>query len=59
MQRLNADIAKILKMPDVVARLEELGIDPAAGPPEQLGEYQKSEIAKWAKVVKTANIKPD
>ena len=58
-QRLNADIAKILKMPDVVARLEELGIDPAAGPPEQLGEDQKSEIAKWAKVVKAANIKPD
>ena len=58
-QRLNAEIAKVLKTPAVQARLDELGIDPAAGPPEQLGDYQKSEIAKWAKVVKAANIKPD
>jgi len=58
-QRLNAEIAKAIKAPDVAARLEELGIDPDAGPPEKLGEYQKAEIAKWAKVVKAANIKPD
>jgi tripartite-type tricarboxylate transporter receptor subunit TctC len=58
-QRLNAEIAKAINMPDVQARLADLGIDPAAGPPEQLGDYQKSEIAKWAKVVKAANIKPD
>jgi tripartite-type tricarboxylate transporter receptor subunit TctC len=58
-QRLNAEIAKALKTPDVVARLEELGIDPSAGSPEQLGDYQRAEIAKWAQVVRTANIKPD
>jgi tripartite-type tricarboxylate transporter receptor subunit TctC len=58
-QRLNAEIAKALKMPDVVARLDELGMNPSAGTPEQLGDYQKAEVAKWAKVVKAANIKPD
>ena len=56
-QKLNADIAKVLRMPDVQAKLDELGVDPAAGPPEQLAEFQKAEIAKWAKVVKAANIK--
>lgn len=58
-QRLNADIAKVLKMPDVAARLDDLGIEASAGTPEQLGDYQKAEVAKWAKVVKAANIKPD
>src|SRR5262252_2428109 len=56
-QRLNTEIAKVIKMPDVQAKLDELGVDPAAGPPEQLAEFQKAEIAKWAKVVKAANVK--
>ena len=56
-QRLNGEIAKVIKMPDVHVKLDELGVDPAAGPPEQLAEFQKAEIAKWAKVVKAANVK--
>jgi tripartite-type tricarboxylate transporter receptor subunit TctC len=56
-QRLNTEIAKVLKTPDVQVRLDELGVDPAAGPPEQLAEFQKAEIAKWSKVVKAANVK--
>jgi tripartite-type tricarboxylate transporter receptor subunit TctC len=56
-QRLNAEIARVLKLPDVQQRLQELGVDPAAGPPEQLADFQKAEIAKWAKVVKAAGIK--
>ena len=58
-QRLNTEIAKVLKTPDVQARLDELGVDPAAGPPEQLADFQKAEIEKWAKVVKAANVKVD
>jgi len=56
-QRLNTEIAKVLKMPDVKAKLDGLGVDPAAGPPQELADFQKAEIAKWAKVVKAANIK--
>jgi tripartite-type tricarboxylate transporter receptor subunit TctC len=56
-QRLNTEIAKVLKMPDVSAKLDELGVIPAAGPPEQLAEFQKAEIAKWSKVAKAANVK--
>ena len=56
-QRLNTEIARIMKTPDVQARLAEMGVEVAGGPPEQLGEFQKAEIAKWAKVVKTAGVK--
>ncbi len=58
-QRLNTEIARIMKQPDVQARLAELGVEPGGGPPEQLGEFQKTEIAKWAKVVKAAGVKPE
>ena len=58
-QRLNTEIAAIMKMPDVQPRLAELGVEVGGGPPEQLAEFQKAEIAKWAKVVKAANVKPE
>ena len=58
-QRLNTEIAGIMKMPDVQARLAELGVEVGGGPPEQLAEFQKTEIAKWAKVVKAAGVKPE
>jgi tripartite-type tricarboxylate transporter receptor subunit TctC len=56
-QRLNAELARVIKEPDVQARLNDLGVEPAAGPPEQLAEFQKAEIAKWSKVAKAANVK--
>ena len=56
-QRLNTEIARVLKQPDVQTRLDDLGVEPAAGPPEQLAEFQKAEIAKWAKVAKAAGVK--
>ncbi|MDQ6621314.1 MAG: tripartite tricarboxylate transporter substrate binding protein [Pseudomonadota bacterium] len=58
-QRLNTEIARIMKMPDIQSRLAEMGVEPGGGPPEQLAEFQKSEIAKWAKVVKAAGVKLD
>jgi tripartite-type tricarboxylate transporter receptor subunit TctC len=55
-QRLNAEIAGIMKTTDVQARLAELGVEVGGGPPEQLAEFQKAEIAKWSKVVKAAGV---
>ncbi len=55
--RLNTEIARIMKTPDVQARLADMGVEGAGGPPEQLGDFQKAEIAKWAKVVKSAGVK--
>ncbi len=54
--RLSRETSRILKLPDVNARLVELGAEPVGGTPEQLGAHIKAEIAKWAKVIKDANV---
>jgi tripartite-type tricarboxylate transporter receptor subunit TctC len=58
-QRLNAEIVKILKLPDVRERLEALGLDPVGNTPDEFAAFQNAEIAKWAKVVKDAKITAD
>ena len=55
--RLNAEINKILKMADVRERLATLGIEPLGSTPEAFGAYIKSEVARYAKVAKDANIR--
>ena len=57
--RLYAEIARILKEPDVQERLAKLGLDPSGMPPAELAAFQKAEIEKWAKVIKAANIRID
>lgn len=49
--RLNTDINKALKLPDVQQRLAGLGADPLGGTAAEFGAYIKSEIAKYTKVV--------
>jgi tripartite-type tricarboxylate transporter receptor subunit TctC len=52
-QRLNAEITKILKMPDVVAKLhDQLGMEIIASTPNELAAHMKSEITRWAELVK-------
>ncbi|WP_194712912.1 Bug family tripartite tricarboxylate transporter substrate binding protein [Noviherbaspirillum soli] len=58
-QRLQTEVAAILKQPDIQERLAKLGVDPSGMAPQQLAEFQAAEIAKWAKVVKAANVKVD
>ena len=50
--KLNAEIRKALTMPDVVQKLVTQGAEPAPGTPEALQAHVRSEIAKWAKVVR-------
>lgn len=50
--KLNAEIVRILNLPDVRERLIGIGAEPVGNTPEQFGEYLRSEIAKWAKVIK-------
>jgi tripartite-type tricarboxylate transporter receptor subunit TctC len=57
--RLHGDLVRILKQPDVVQRLDGLGFEIAATTPEQFGAYIRSEIKKWAKVVKASGAKAD
>ncbi|MGY8526408.1 Bug family tripartite tricarboxylate transporter substrate binding protein [Paracidovorax citrulli] len=55
--RLAADIGKIIKDPEMRTRLTGMGIEPSGAGPSELGAFQKAEVAKWANLIKTANIK--
>lgn len=57
--RLHGEIVKILKQPDVAQRLGGLGFEIVGSTPEQFGAYIKTEITKWAKVVKASGAKPE
>jgi len=52
--RLNAEVVKILRHPDLQQYLFSQGLDPAPTTPEEFGAYIKSEMVKWAKVVRDA-----
>ncbi len=55
--RLNAEVSAILRMPDVRDRILATGNEPLPGTPEEYGNFAKSEVAKWTKVIKDAGIK--
>jgi tripartite-type tricarboxylate transporter receptor subunit TctC len=56
-RRINADFRKLLKEPDTAKRLEELGIEAVGNSPEEFSAFIKSEIERWTRVAKAANIK--
>jgi tripartite-type tricarboxylate transporter receptor subunit TctC len=55
--RLNTEISRILGTPDMKENLAKQGAEVYTMTPEQLGNWLKTEIDKWAKVVKAANLK--
>ena len=55
--KLNAEIKRILALQDVSEKLATAGVEIQTSTPEEWGSFVKSEIEKWAKVVKTAGIK--
>ena len=57
--RLHGEIVRILKLPDVVQRLDALGFELVGSTPEQFSAYIRSETRKWEKVVKASGAKPD
>jgi len=57
--RLNAEIQKIMRAPDVEARLETEGAKFIPTTPESFAAFQKSESAKWAAAIKAAGIKQE
>ena len=57
--RLNAAFVKVLNGAEVRERLLSMGTQPVGGGPEELGAFMKSETVKWARTIKTANIKID
>ena len=58
-QRLNADFRRLLADPEIAKRLVEFGIEPTPNSPEEFEAFIRSEIARWTRVAKAANIKMD
>ncbi|HEX3168948.1 MAG TPA: tripartite tricarboxylate transporter substrate binding protein [Burkholderiales bacterium] len=55
--RLNAEVAKVLKTPEMKEKMTGLGTDIVANSPEQFAQYLREETAKWSKIVRDAGIK--
>jgi len=54
---LHREIVKALALPDVRARLAKLGFDPIGTTPDQFAAWIKTEVAKWARVIREAKIR--
>ena len=59
LEKLNADIVKVLSMAEVQQRLGEVGLDITPSTSAQLASFVKSETIRWGKVVKEAGISAD
>jgi tripartite-type tricarboxylate transporter receptor subunit TctC len=57
--KLSNEIMKALAQPEFIEKMRALGVEPFITTPEQFGELMKSDMAKYAKVIKTAKIKID
>jgi tripartite-type tricarboxylate transporter receptor subunit TctC len=57
--RLHAEIGKVLQQPAIREQISSLGAEPSGSTPEEFAAYIRTEIAKWAKVIKAADIKPE
>ena len=58
-ERLSADAAKLLKLPDVKERLASQGMEPIGNTPAQFAEFVRKENETWSKVVKAAGVKAE
>ena len=57
--QLNEEIGRILRLPEMKERLVGLGLELVGNTPDQATAYINAEIAKWAKVVKSADIRAE
>jgi tripartite-type tricarboxylate transporter receptor subunit TctC len=58
-EKLNKEINAALADPTMKGRLADLGCNVFAGSPADFGKFIANETGKWAKVIRTANIKPE
>lgn len=58
-RRLHGEIIKAMNVPEIREKLIAQGTDPVGSTPEEFGAFMKSETAKWARVIKAANIRAD
>jgi tripartite-type tricarboxylate transporter receptor subunit TctC len=57
--KLNAELARIVKLPEVSERLRLMSAEAVGGTPAELDTFVRSEFAKWGKVIKSLNLRVD
>ena len=57
--RLAAEVTRILRAPEMTKRLEDMGFDPMGGTPEEFGKLIRAETARFGKAVKESGAKAD
>ena len=57
--KLNSEINAALADPQIKSRIEDLGFSVAPASPAEFGKFIADETEKWAKVIRSAGIKPD
>ena len=57
MRKIGADIGQVVRSPDMVQRFTALGMEPVGSTPEAYDQVIATEIDKWTRVVRQANIK--
>jgi len=55
--RLNAGLNEVLRQPDIIARFKELNIDFRQNTPDEFRTFLASEMDRWSKLIREANIK--
>lgn len=58
-QKLNAEMKRVYALPEVAAKMKDLGLEPWISSAEELAQFQAAEITKWAKVVKDSGARAD
>jgi tripartite-type tricarboxylate transporter receptor subunit TctC len=57
--KLNGALRKVIDSPDVQAKFKTIGFEGFSSTPEELGDYIKSQLVAWKKMVEDAGIKRD
>jgi tripartite-type tricarboxylate transporter receptor subunit TctC len=57
--RMHAELVKIVRSAEFTEKFAELGVIPVGSSPEQFADMLREDVAKWSKIVKEHNIKPD
>ena len=57
--KISADIARVLKLPEIRERFVSQGADPVGSSPDEFAAYVRAETAKWAQLVKASGAKAD
>ena len=59
LQKMSGAVTRVVQMPDIRGRIEEVGVDVLAGGAERCRRFLNAEVAKWGRVVRDNNITTD